>query len=889
MTGRVPALLAAPASTCADRDAAGPESPCEVWNRPGLPQIDYRIGAHADFKTTLLHRLSAAGHPALQALTTRDDADPVIALLDATAVLGDIITFYSERIANESWLATATERRSLVSLGRLTAYEPAAGLAATAWLAFTLEDAAGAPEETLVPGGTAIRSVPAAGQLPQTFETLGAFTGRPEWNAMRPVTTQPHPPLAADTGSLLLQGIATGIRPGDRLLLRQPDANWLKVAAAVHPDPATGTTRIDLEPAPAPWPPLALKLLPRGDFSRDLATIPATRLTAHVIDRIFATRWNHADLSAFIRSRRWSSVEARQAVNAKPASDAVATGMEVVRFRQRAAAFGHNAPPWATLKDKDGAPLYPVDWDSGAATALDRRWSVAGQVTGGGATSVELDHVYAGIGPGSLVVLEEDGRRHVVTVKSADEHGAVGFALSAKATRLDLGDAAGLAAFTRRGVAIHCDSEALTLARPPVPDAVEGQTLALDGLLLGLVAGQRIAVSGPRADLPGVVGAEIAEIAAVSLSGAVTVLSLRQPLALRYQRTTARINANVVAASHGELVDEMLGAGDAAVPFQAFVLAQGPVTWLADQTGGPPRSTLEVRVNGERWNEVETLFGQGARARVFITWRDDAGRTHVKFGDGRTGARLPTGLGAVTARYRKGVGTVGLVAPGALSMLLTRPLGVRSVANPVASAGAADPDPAEALRRAVPLGVMTLERAVSIADYAALALTWPGVVKARAVRIAAAGGPRVRVTAVGADGAAIATDDPLATGLLARLRAAGDPYVAVELGTYQPDYFQVEAALKLDPAAPADAVRAAAEAALRVCFAIEHRDFDQPVLHAEVTAMLQVTPGVLACAVTALRTLSREARDGALLPDTTAGVDRILLLDPRPIAFGDLP
>ena len=123
----------------------------------------------------------------------------------------------------------------------------------------------------------------------------------------------------------------------------------------------------------------------------------------------------------------------------------------------------------------------------------------------------------------------------------------------------------------------------------------------------------------------------------------------------------------------------------------------------------------------------------------------------------------------------------------------------------------------------------------------------------------------------------------------AGLRAAGEPYVAVELGTYQPDYFQVEAVLKLDPAAPADAVRAAAEAALRVCFAIDHRDFDQPVLHAEVTAMLQASPGVLACAVTALRTLSREARDGALLPDTTAGVDRILLLDPRPIAFGDLP
>ena len=90
----------------------------------------------------------------LQGLKTRDDDDFSIALLDATATMADVLTFYQERIANESYLRTATERRSLLELARLIGYELRPGVAASAFLAFTMDDTPGAPLETTVDIGT---------------------------------------------------------------------------------------------------------------------------------------------------------------------------------------------------------------------------------------------------------------------------------------------------------------------------------------------------------------------------------------------------------------------------------------------------------------------------------------------------------------------------------------------------------------------------------------------------------------------------------------------------------------------------------------------------------------------------------------------------------------
>ena len=138
----------------------------------------------------------------------------------------------------------------------------------------------------------------------------------------------------------------------------------------------------------------------------------------------------------------------------------------------------------------------------------------------------------------------------------------------------------------------------------------------------------------------------------------VDTLRLTAPLRGCYDRDAVRVLANVAPATHGESRAQVLGSGDAARAYQQFALAQAPLTYVATTTGGGVASTLEVLVDGRRWREVPQLYGAGPRDEVFTTTADDEGGVTVRFGDGRTGARLPTGVNNVTAqlprRHRTG-------------------------------------------------------------------------------------------------------------------------------------------------------------------------------------------------------------------------------------------
>src|SRR6185369_1195249 len=123
---------------CGCGEGVSAETPIALQNRPGLSAIAYRVGTYSSFRETLHARLSGSGQPALNGLTTRDNNDFTIALLDAWAMVGDVLTFYQERIANEAYLRTATERLSVLELARLINYELRPGVAASTYLAFTI-------------------------------------------------------------------------------------------------------------------------------------------------------------------------------------------------------------------------------------------------------------------------------------------------------------------------------------------------------------------------------------------------------------------------------------------------------------------------------------------------------------------------------------------------------------------------------------------------------------------------------------------------------------------------------------------------------------------------------------------------------------------------------
>jgi predicted phage baseplate assembly protein len=103
----------------------------------------------------------------------------------------------------------------------------------------------------------------------------------------------------------------------------------------------------------------------------------------------------------------------------------------------------------------------------------------------------------------------------------------------------------------------------------------------------------------------------------------------------------------------------------------------------------------------------------------------------VMFGDGQTGARLPSGVSNVTATYRHGAGAAK--PPANLITQMSRSVpGIRRVINPVAAGGGADADKPKDLRRNAPENSLLLGRAVSLPDFEALAREFGGVINARA-------------------------------------------------------------------------------------------------------------------------------------------------------------
>ena len=855
-------------------------TPLPIANRPGLCSIAYRCGTHAAFKQTMLTQLAVS-----QGLHTHEDNDITVALLDAVASMAEIVSFYQERIANEAFLRTATERRSMVELGRLIGYAPRPGVAASVYLAFTMESAPGAPSQAAspitIPAGLKAQSLPAPGELPQSFETVEAIVARPDWNAIGLRTTQPQP-LSATMQTVLVKGTATGVQPGS-LILIAADTQAIQRAVAVTTDNVSSTTRIDLVPDPPDPPPFRFPVYVFGRFF----TEPLFLDDGVVGSRIFGFGWRQHDLVALARVQNWSFELLRLNFRRQAAQRSLPPEQGVFAFAQKAAIFGHNAPRWGTLSADQRAEgsSYPDDWDAGDGLTLAQQ---------SGDSQIDLDRVYAGIAIGSAVILESQTALRSYRVEEVFELSRADFTLSGKVTQLRLDSDDGLSGFTVRGTTVHLQSLPLDLADLPIADPVGGDTVILDDAYLELTVGQTIMLTGTRSDLGGTVGSEAMTIAEITFIDGYTTLTFEQSLANTYARASVAINANVALATHGETVPaEVLGSGDASQAFQSFALRQAPLTHVSSAGPSGAQSTLQVSVNSLPWQETPSFFGHAANDRVFVARTSEDGSTTVQFGDGTQGARPATGAENIAATYRKGMGTAGNVAAGKILLLPVRPLGVRAVTNSQPSGGATDPEQADDIRRNAALTIQTLDRIVSLLDYRNFARAFAGVAKALASWTWVGRIRSVFVTIAGANGAVLPADGQICLNLLSAMRKAGDPKVRLRVQSYRPAFFRLSATLIVAPDAAADAVTAAVEAALRAAFSFGTREFGQSVTLSEALATIQSVPGVTAAQVTQFFRTDDPSGGGsssvlaaAIPAPGSAGeplAAELLTLDPRPI------
>jgi predicted phage baseplate assembly protein len=343
---------------------------------------------------------------------------------------------------------------------------------------------------------------------------------------------------------------------------------------------------------------------------------------------------------------------------------------------------------------------------------------------------------------------------------------------------------------------------------------------------------------------------EVAVVQEVIAGSDPTEILLTAPLLRTYDRPTVTIFANVAAATHGETRREVLGSGDAAASFQRFTLKQKPLTYVSAATTSGAATTLQVRVNDVLWEEAASLYSLPGRERAYVARLDDDGNVTLTFGDGVTGARLPTGNENVVATYRTGIGVEGMVKAGQLSLLMTRPLGVQKVSNPLAPSGAADPEPRDQARQNAPFTVLTLDRIVSLRDFEDFARAFAGIGKAQADSLWDGERRLVYLTIAAATSNGVDhTIDPqsaLFTNLAAAMDGARDTVQPLAIASYEPIFFQLKARVVIDPAYIAGDVLDAVKSALQDAYAFEQRAFGQPVHKSEVLAAIQAVEGVTA-------------------------------------------
>jgi hypothetical protein len=299
---------------------------------------------------------------------------------------------------------------------------------------------------------------------------------------------------------------------------------------------------------------------------------------------------------------------------------------------------------------------------------------------------------------------------------------------------------------------------------------------------------------------------------------------------------------NVLPVTRGKTIaKETLGSGDATNPAQDFTLSQSPVTYL--QQGASYASTVSITVNNIPWTEVASFYGQTPDGTVFVTREDNAGKTHVMFGDGVNGARLPTGVNNVVATYRVGGGAQSPPA-GKLAVIAKSYPGLRAVLNPVAVSGGADPDPPQEIKHYAPRSVLTFGRAVSVFDYAALAAQTPGVTRARAVWAWDDARQRSLVTVYVGD------DSGAQQAARTALSAASDPNRPIVVKQATPIAVSLALTLVVVPGMDPDLISAAVTTALTDTetglFGSWNLDIGQPVFDSQIEAAVLAVQGAIA-------------------------------------------
>ncbi|MCP4936299.1 MAG: hypothetical protein GY927_19365 [bacterium] len=284
------------------------------------------------------------------------------------------------------------------------------------------------------------------------------------------------------------------------------------------------------------------------------------------------------------------------------------------------------------------------------------------------------------------------------------------------------------------------------------------------------------------------------------------------------------------------------------------------------------RPQLSINIDGQPWSWETHLWGSAGFDQHFTTEREEDSSVWCLFGDSERGAAVQAANGPalpdsattkIEVEYLVGDPATGNVSPFALNGVGTHPfditvnnaisdLAIRAVVNVTAGVGGERPVSLDAARLAIPESIThpPLERAVTLQDYAAAALTVAGVSQAAAKLI---GGLFNTIGILVAPEDTDELSEELAVEVyrvIDQLRMAGREHIV-----QAPDYVPLDIALLVCPTAEAgvaetrQAVRDALSAKPENTDGFFHRsnlDFGSDIMLSDVLAAVQRQPAISA-------------------------------------------
>lgn len=876
-------------------------------NPPASPHIVYRADDYSTLRHKMLRHLAEL-FPEWNAVLAdnRGQQDMGVAFVELFAYLADVLGFYQDCRANEAFPRTATLRTSLIDLCALIDYRIPAGASASTLQVFLAADG----EAGTVPAGFQVKTEARDGEPARIFETGRALAVDAARNRLRlrgydrsqrvlnPLGLSP--PAASE---LLDEGY-DGLKAGSFVVFSVPGADRAVQLTAVttederrriHWEPAAlanaGLPVADLVVHGKPAQTMALASKERADeitagqisvrmqvanaFTQGnpvLFVSEGLREPARILSASgYQISWNRGFTTSLRRSRttvyRGTSVGHTHdtlrrgalkitrhvsTIDPKPGDHLLAVDAAGVERVMVAAVDGSTIflaePLLRACRPVDqgiGHPtveLYYVRLPGEGVSSPSTGIGVAPRVLNGTETVLTLDDAYDGLEPGAVLALSDGPRQRTnrVDKTEVDDEGR---------TTLYLKSPVG-APFEEANLTLYGPFEhAMRLADHdrPTESTVAGATgLDLHGIVEGLKPGDYLVVEGGGR-------AEGARLSSLTYYGGHTLVTFTGQLEHAYPLADTVVYGNVTKVSHGEtVVETVLGSGDQSQPHQRFTLQRHPVTYVHDAEGWRGvANTLEVFVGDERWQEVRDLAASGPGDRHYRVAIDDEEVMTVHFGDGRHGARPTTGRDNVRARYRVGLGAGGNVGARAIAKMPQALPFLDATVNPLAAGGGEDREAPERTKRLAPMTVRTLDRAVSLADYADLALTYAGIAKARADWDWEEGRRVIRLTVAAAGGQPLAPT--LKDDLRAFLDARRSPHHRLRLREHRrwpvrleldlrvlPEFLRMETRVRLEEALGAG-LTAAGE---RGYFHFDRLELGQDLYLSEIYALAEAVRGV---------------------------------------------